>query len=102
LSLPPPPFLVHGQLHAVRPLPDPAASDGHAEPQPFQFDERFVLEVPAAVDRPVRLERLLTHGLQPRYGEGREDGLQTLGDVIVALRSLAEDERDAKWEAWKR
>jgi|KBSSwiStaDraftv2_1062776.scaffolds.fasta_scaffold80858_2 hypothetical protein len=101
LSVPQSPFLLHGQLRAVRALPGPAAGDGHAEAPPFQFDERYVLELPAAVDRAAWLKGLLADGLQAHYGEGRQDGLQTLGDVIAALRSLTEDERAAKWAAWK-
>jgi hypothetical protein len=102
LTVPQVPFLLHGQQHAVRALPDPAAAEEHVQPQPFLFDERFVLEVPAAVDRAAWLKGLLTDGLPARYGEGQAEGLQTLGDVIAALRSLTHDEREAKWEAWTR
>ncbi|HEX5012103.1 MAG TPA: hypothetical protein VFY71_17080 [Planctomycetota bacterium] len=70
-------------------------------PAEFQFDERYVLALPRESDHAADLKALVLDGLAAHFGgEGREDGLATLGDVIAALGGLSEDQQDERWEAW--
>src|SRR5262245_25917514 len=70
-------------------------------PAEFQFDERFALALPRESDHAADLKALVLDGLAARFGgEGAEDGLVTLGDVIAGLRGLSEDQQDERWEAW--
>jgi hypothetical protein len=77
------------------------AKPGEPPPAEFRFDERYVLALPRESDHAADLKALALDGLASHFGgEGQQDGLVTLGDVIAAQSGLSEDQQDERWEAW--